>query len=99
MKGEPMTARETTGPSRERMIQLMAEILEIEPGDIRGEQRLREDLGMDSLGSLELLSSISEELRIDLEMEDAMEIRTVDDACEFVERNWREQRAAGVAEA
>jgi acyl carrier protein len=81
------------------MIAVMADILEIEPREIRGEQRLREDLGMDSLGSLELLSTISEELRIDLEMENAMEIQTVDDACAFVEKHYTEQHGATGAQA
>lgn len=72
---------------RARMVALMAEILEIDGATIRGDQRLREDLGMDSLGSLELLSRIGEELQIDLAMEDAMGIVTVDDACAFVAKS------------
>ena len=47
---------------RELVISLVAEILELDdPDSIRPTDRLREDLGMDSLGSLELLSTISEE--------------------------------------
>ena len=79
---------------RHRVIAVMAEILEIQPEAIAGAQRLREDLGMDSLGSLELLSTVSEELRLDLEMEAAMEIETVDDACAFIERHYSAQRHA-----
>ncbi len=70
-----------------RLVAIIAEILEIDPRTVSGGQRLREDLGMDSLGSLELLSTISEQLRIDLEMEDALDIVTVDDACAFVDRH------------
>lgn len=79
---------------RTRLIDAIARIAEIESAAVKGGDRLREDLGLDSLGSLELLSTISEELRIDIEVEDAMDIRTVDDACAFVERSWREQRGA-----
>jgi acyl carrier protein len=88
----------TSEPStRGRVVAAIAAIVEIEPSRVSGEQRLREDLGMDSLGSLELLSTISEELKIDLEMEDAMGIVTVDDACAFVEghRAEGERRASG----
>ncbi len=74
---------------RSRMQTLVAEILEIEPSQIHPESRLREDLGMDSLGSLELLSSISEELGIHLDIDDAMGIVTFHDACAFVERSMR----------
>jgi acyl carrier protein len=83
---------------RERLIALVADILEIDdPSSIRPSDRLREDLGMDSLGSLELLSTISEELRIDLEMEEAMGISTVEEAFAFIERNYSEQHVQPTA--
>ncbi|NOY90269.1 MAG: acyl carrier protein [Deltaproteobacteria bacterium] len=65
----------------------IAEILEMEPGDISHDARMREDLGMDSLGSLELLSTLSRELNVDLEIEQAMEIETVADTLRFVEEH------------
>lgn len=83
---------------RRRVVALIAEILEVEADTVREDSRLREDLGMDSLQSLELLSTLSEELRIDLEMEEAMDISTVSDACGFVERSFLAQREAGVAD-
>ena len=55
--------------------------------------KLREDLGMDSLCSLELLSTVSEEFKLDLEMEAAMGITTLQDAFDFIERNWSEQKS------
>lgn len=77
---------------RERIVELIAEITEHDdPGSISPTDRLREDLGMDSLNSLELLSTISEELELDLEMEDAMGLTTLQEAFDFVERNWVEQ--------
>jgi acyl carrier protein len=82
---------------RTRVIELIADIAEMPPGELRGSHRLREDLGMDSLGSLELLSTLSEELRIDLEMEAAMGIETVDDACAFLEQTYAEHLRQAVA--
>ena len=82
---------------RPRMQKLVAEILEIDGARVRPESRLREDLGMDSLGSLELLSTISEELGIHVDIDDAMDIVTFQDACAFVERSMQApERAAGV---
>ena len=72
--------------TRARVVETIAEIAQIEPSRVLGALRLLEDLGMDSLGSLELLSTIAEQLRIDIEMEEAMDLVTVDDACAFVER-------------
>ena len=69
------------------VVRTIAEIMEIEPALVKGESRLREDLGMDSLTSLELLSTLSRELNVDLEMEEAMQIATVNDASAFVEQH------------
>ncbi len=71
---------------RHRTIEILADILETQPSRVRPQDRLREDLGLDSLQSLEMLSVLSEEFHVDLPMEEAMELRTVDDACAFVAR-------------
>ena len=84
-----------TATSRRTLtIALLGEILETDPATLRPGDRLRDDLGLDSLQSLELLSRLAEELRIDLPMEEALELRTVDDACRFVETAWRAQSGA-----
>lgn len=83
-----MTARSIDPRALTR--RLIAEILELDPSRVRGEDRLREDLGMDSLGSLELLSSLSSELKLDIEAEEALDIQTVDEACAFVARKLSE---------
>jgi len=88
MRTEPTDTRGVT-------ITLLAEICETEAAAIASEQRLREDLGMDSLQSLELLSCVSEALKIDLDIEEAMTIRTVEDACAFVRTQYLEQRGHG----
>ena len=77
-----------------RMRTLVAEILEIEEAAVHDDSRLREDLGMDSLGSLELLSSISEQLNTHLELEDATGIVTFKNACDFVQSNMASERDA-----
>ena len=76
----------------DRIVELVREILELEASEaIEPHHRIREDLGMDSLGSLELLSRLSEELKLDMNMEDAMDIATIEDACVFVNRSYMEQ--------
>jgi len=79
---------------RARTIAVIAEIIEVEPTEVSETARLREDLGLDSLSSLELLSVLGEELRIDLEMEEAMGLETVDDACKFVENAFAAQHGS-----
>ena len=81
------------GSLRPRTLAVLAQILETDVAAICATDRLRDDLGLDSLQSLELLSVLAEELRIDLPMEEAMELGTVEDACRFVEDAWRAQHA------
>lgn len=76
-------------------VRLIAEIAETDVRSVCDDQRLREDLGLDSLQSLELLSSIGEALQIDLDVEEAMAIRTVADACQFVAREYARQGSHG----
>ncbi len=87
-----MKAHEET---RKVTVRLLAQIAETDVKSIRDTQRLREDLGLDSLQSLELLSSVGEALKIDLDVEEAMGIRTVNDACRFVAAQYAEQRGHG----
>ena len=79
---------------RTKVIALIAEIREVDTATIRGDSRLREDLGMDSLNSLELLSGLGEQFKLDLPIEDALALVTVDDACVFVMSAWRAQHGA-----
>ena len=53
-------------------------------GDIRGTDRLRDDLGLDSLHSMELLSEVTEMYEVDVDVEQVQEVRTVADVVTFV---------------
>ena len=53
-------------------------------GDIRGTDRLREDLGLDSLHSMELLSEVTEKYAVDVDVEQVQEVRTVGDVVDFL---------------
>ncbi|MEB2310652.1 MAG: acyl carrier protein [Sorangiineae bacterium] len=90
-----MTTSEAS--TRERVVAMVAQILKVDPSKISGKDRLREDLGMDSLASLELLSCISDELDVDIELDEAMSLVTIDDACAFVDRVRAEQRGGAAS--
>ncbi|MCA9555024.1 MAG: acyl carrier protein [Myxococcales bacterium] len=55
----------------------IAEVAAVRPADIHAEDRLREDLGLDSVSSMELLSVLAERYDVDIEMEEAVAITTV----------------------
>lgn len=60
-----------------RVLKIVSELTSVPLGDIRPEHDLRADLGMDSVSSMELLSLFAEELDVDVELEEAMQVRTV----------------------
>lgn len=65
-------------------------------GELRPEQRLVEDLGLDSVGLLSLAVAVEDHFRICLDAEDEAEIRTVGDLARVLQRKLAVQ--AGVEE-
>ena len=55
-------------------------------GELRPEQRLVEDLGLDSVGLLSLAVAVEDHFRICLDAEDEAQIRTVGDLARVLQR-------------
>ncbi len=72
---------------QQRIFSMMAQLTTVKPGDIRLEHRLREDLGLDSVCSMELLSMLAEELQLDVPMEEAAQVTTVAGTVEMARRH------------
>lgn len=56
-------------------------------GQLSSDARLREDIGLDSLHSMELLSRITERYDLDVDVEDLAAIQTVGDVVGFVAKS------------
>lgn len=69
----------TEGQIRTDLLDILSKLAGLEVDQIKDEDRLREDLGLDSLQSMELLSRISDKYELDLEVEDVMDVETVGD--------------------
>ncbi|GMV42138.1 MAG: hypothetical protein AMXMBFR64_38540 [Myxococcales bacterium] len=67
----------TTSALDERVLRIVSELTAVPLAEIRPEHELRADLGMDSVSSMELLSMFAEELDVDVELEEAIQVRTV----------------------
>ena len=69
---------------------IVAEALELPADAVRGEQELGADLGVDSLGMIQIRVAIEESLGVrapdDIDVEESRSIRTVRDLIELVER-------------
>lgn len=55
--------------------------------DIQPTDRLREDLGLDSVSSMELVSVLAENYDVDIEMEAAVNIATVGEVIELARQH------------
>ena len=78
----------TLTPSLEkRIIYMISQLSSVRPAEIRLQDRLREDLGLDSVCSMELISMLAEELDLDVALEEAMAVTTVAGAVEMAQRH------------
>lgn len=64
---------------RTDLLQILAKLADLDTSSVKDQDRLREDLGLDSLQSMELLSRISDLYELDIEVEDVMDVQTVGD--------------------
>lgn len=76
-----------------RILELIAQVSVVRPENIKPEHRLREDLGMDSVCSMELLSMLAEEFDLDVPVEEAARITTVQGTIAMA-RQYLTQRSA-----
>jgi acyl carrier protein len=77
-----------------RIVKMISQVVPLKPAQIKPGDRLREDLGMDSVASMELLSVLAEELDLDIGVEDAADVRTVADTVALARRFLKEKVAA-----
>jgi acyl carrier protein len=66
-----------TALQHDRVLDMLATLCTVPRAEIREEHRLREDLGMDSVGSIELLSMLAEEFDLEVEMGEVAAVRDV----------------------
>jgi acyl carrier protein len=74
---------ETPADLDARIVKMISQIVPVKAAQIRMADRLREDLGMDSVASMELLSMLAEELDLDVGVEDVAQVHTVEDTVEL----------------
>ena len=70
----------------DRIKDVVARTLKIEVARITPESRFVEDLGAESIQSVELVAAFEEEFDIEMDDEEALEVKTVGKAVEFIEK-------------
>lgn len=69
----------------QQVVQVVVEQLGVEAENVKPESRFIEDLGADSLDTVELLMALEEKFDIEIEEEAAEKLMKVDDIVKFVE--------------
>ncbi|MGI6419338.1 MAG: acyl carrier protein [Thermoguttaceae bacterium] len=69
---------------RDRVIKVVAETLKIEPARIEDDSRFVEDLGAESMQSVELIAAFEEEFDIEMDEEEALDVKTIGKAVDFI---------------
>jgi len=68
----------------ERVCEVVSEVLGVNASDITPESRFVEDLGAESIQSVELVAAFEEEFDIEMDEESALEVKTVGAAVDFI---------------
>lgn len=71
----------------ERVKQIVAEQLGVEDDQVTPEASFMDDLGADSLDTVELVMALEEEFDIEISDEDAEKIQTVQNAIDYISEN------------
>lgn len=67
-----------------RVIQILADKLDIDAEKIKPESKLMEDLGMDSFGAIEMVFELEEAFGINISDKDLEKIKVVNDVIEYI---------------
>lgn len=86
----PECNKEMTMSLEERVKQIIIEQLGVEAGQVTEGAKFVEDLGADSLDTVELVMALEEEFSIEIPDEDAEKIATVGDAVGYVQKHGAE---------
>ena len=71
---------------KERVINVVVRTLNVEPQRVTDEARFVEDLGAESIQSIELVAAFEEEFDIEMEEDAALAVKTVAGAVEFIQK-------------
>lgn len=67
-----------------RVKEVVARTLKVDPGRITSESRFVQDLGAESIQSVELVAAFEEEFDMEIDEEEALDVKSVGKAVEFI---------------
>ena len=73
--------------NRDRIIKMIADQLQIDEEQVKPDASFMDDLGADSLDTVELIMALEEEFDIEIPDSEAEKIRTVQQALDYLDEN------------
>lgn len=70
----------------EKLAKIIAEVMNMDPKEIKPDTAFAEDLGADSLDVYRMILGIEEALEIEISADDAEKVATVKDAMQLIDR-------------
>lgn len=70
----------------EKLVEIICNYVEVEPEKITSDSRFMEDLGFTSFDFMSMLGEIEDELDVEIEQEEVTDIRTVQEAVDYLEK-------------
>ena len=75
----------------DKLADIITNYVEVDRADIKPESRFMEDLGFTSFDFMSMLGEIEDELDVEIVQEEAADIRTVQEAVDYLEKLAAEQ--------
>ena len=69
----------------ERVVEIICNYVEVEPSDVTRDSRFIEDLGFTSFDFMSMLGEFEDEFDIEIDQQEAANIRTVGEAVDYME--------------
>lgn len=70
----------------EKLVEIICNYVEVEPENVTPESRFMEDLGFTSFDFMSMLGDLEDEFDIEIDQQEAADIRTVGEASSYMER-------------
>ena len=70
----------------DKLVKVICNYVEVEPGQVRPESRFIEDLGFTSFDFMSMLGELEDELDVEVNQQEVVDIRTVQEAVEYLEK-------------
>ncbi len=77
---------------RERVCEVVSDVLGVSITDIAPDARFVEDLGAESIQSVELVAAFEEEFDIEMDEDAALQVKSVGGAVDFISEHIEEQQ-------